>query len=84
MSKKEKPFTIEPVKELPAPIKAKITAYDQVLSDILPRPKGIYQISIQGKSIKSIHPALSTRIKNQKLPLKLHIRANQIYLEKLE
>jgi hypothetical protein len=84
MSKKEKLFSIEPVKELPAPIKAKVTVYDQVLSEILPRPKGIYQISIQSKNIKSVYPAIAKRIKDQKLPLKLHIRTNQIYLEKLE
>jgi hypothetical protein len=84
MSKK-KFYVIERVEELP-PAKRKLreSVYDEVIEDVMSREKGIYKISIEGKHLKSIYPALNKRIVKRKLPLKLRVRCGELYVEKLE
>jgi hypothetical protein len=87
MSKKkvEKPFTIELVSELP-PAKRKLreTLYDDVIKDLMGKEKGIYKITIEGKTLKTIYPALNKRIVERKLPMKLRVRSGELYIEKIE
>ena len=86
MSKKriEKPYTIEPVSELP-PTKRKLreTIYDEVIAELIEKPKGFYKVSIEGKRLKSIYPALNKRITEKKLPMKLRVRSGELYIEKI-
>jgi hypothetical protein len=87
MSKKriEKPFTIEPISELP-PAKRKLreTIYDDVIAELMEKPKGFYKVSIEGKRLKSVYPALGKRIAERKLPMKLRVRSGELYIEKIE
>ena len=87
MSKKriEKPYTVEPVSELP-PTKRKLreTIYDDVIKDLMGKEKGIYKIAIEGKTLKTIYPALNKRITEKKLPMKLRVRSGELYIEKTE
>jgi hypothetical protein len=84
MSKKreiEKPYTIEKVEVLPPSKKAKVTFYDDIVNEILQRDKGFYKISVKDRHVKTVYSSLIKRIKNK--PLKLHIRKNEIFIEKL-
>jgi hypothetical protein len=87
MSKKriEKPYAIQPVSELP-PTKRKLreTIYDDVIKDLMGKEKGIYKITIEGKTLKTIYPALNKRIIERKLPMKLRVRSGELYIEKTE
>ena len=84
MSKKreiEKPYTIEKVEVLPPSKKAKVTFYDDIVNEILQRDKGFYKITVKDRHVKTVYSSLIKRIKDK--PLKLHIRKNEIFLEKL-
>jgi prophage antirepressor-like protein len=85
MSKrKEKPkFEIVPIEELPKAKKLRETIYDEVVKEILKQPKGFYKISIEEKKSSSVYSALAKRITERKLPLKIHARSKEVYLEKL-
>ena len=87
MSKKrtERPYTIEQIPELP-PAKRKLreTIYDDVVAELIEKPKGFYKVSIEGKRLKSIYPALNKRISERKLPMKLRVRSGELYIEKTE
>jgi len=85
MSKKVKPYKIERVEELPLPKrKLKEIVYDEVIKEILDRPKGYYRIEIEGKKLKSMYPAFKKRILAKNLPLKLRVRGSELYIEKVE
>jgi hypothetical protein len=84
MSKKkeiEKPYTIERVETLPPSKKAKVTFYDDIVNEILQRDKGFYKIAVKDRHVKTVYSSLIKRIKDK--PLKIHIRKNEIFLEKL-
>jgi len=84
MSKKkeiEKPYTIERVGTLPPSKKAKVTFYDDIVNEILQRDKGFYKITVKERHPKTVYSSLVKRIKGK--PLKLHIRKNEIFIEKL-
>jgi hypothetical protein len=84
MSKKkeiEKPYTIEKVEVLPPSKKAKVTFYDDIVNEILQRDKGFYKITVKDRHVKTVYSSLIKRIKDK--PLKLHIRKNEIFIEKL-
>jgi len=83
MSKKkemEKTYTIERVETLPPSKKARVTFYDDIVNEVLQRDKGFYKISVKDRHVKTVYSSLIKRVKNK--PLKLHIRKNEIYLEK--
>jgi hypothetical protein len=85
MSTKSK-FSITEVDELPERVllKAREQVYDDVLSSIMEKDKGIYKIEIPGKTPKTAYSALAKRIKD--LPMKLHMRSkegkNLLFIEK--
>jgi hypothetical protein len=84
MSKKkeiEKPYTIERVETLPPSKKVKVTFYDDIVNEILQRDKGFYKITVKDRHVKTVYSSLIKRIKDK--PLKIHIRKNEIFLEKL-
>jgi copper chaperone CopZ len=84
MSKKkeiEKIYTIEKVEVLPPSKKARITFYDDIINEILQRDRGFYKIIVKERHPKTVYSSLIKRIKDK--PLKLHIRKNEIFLEKL-
>jgi hypothetical protein len=84
MSKKkeiEKPYTIERVETLPPSKKAKVTFYDDIVNEILQRDKGFYKIAVKDRHVKTVYSSLIKRIKGK--PLKIHIRKNEIFIEKL-
>ena len=84
MSKKkeiEKFYSIEKVETLPPSKKARITFYDDIVNEVLQRDKGFYKISVKDRHVKTVYSSLIKRIKNK--PLKLHIRKNEIFIEKI-
>jgi hypothetical protein len=84
MSKKreiEKPYTIEKVEVLPPSKKAKVTFYDDIVNEILQRDRGFYKITVKDRHVKTVYSSLIKRIKDK--PLKIHIRKNEIFIEKL-
>jgi hypothetical protein len=84
MSKKkemEKTYSIEKVETLPPSKKARITFYDDIVNEILQRDKGFYKISVKDRHVKTVYSSLIKRVKNK--PLKLHIRKNEIFIEKI-
>jgi hypothetical protein len=84
MSKKkeiEKPYTIEKVEVLPPSKKARITFYDDIINEILQRDRGFYKITVKNRHPKTVYSSLIKRIKDK--PLKIHIRKNEIFIEKL-
>jgi hypothetical protein len=84
MSKKkemEKTYTIERVETLPPSKKARVTFYDDIVNEVLQRDKGFYKISVKDRHVKTVYSSLIKRIKNK--PLKLHIRKNEIFIEKI-
>jgi hypothetical protein len=84
MSKKkeiEKAYTIEKVETLPPSKRAKATFYDDIVNEILEKERGYYKITVKDRHPKTVYSSLVKRIKDK--PLKLHIRKNEIFLEKL-
>jgi hypothetical protein len=84
MSKKkemEKTYSIEKVETLPPSKKARVTFYDDIVNEVLQRDKGFYKISVKDRHVKTVYSSLIKRIKNK--PLKLHIRKNEIFIEKI-
>jgi len=99
MSKKETEthYVVEPVSELPRkrfPVKAKV--YDDIIKDVLSRPKGHYKIDIPNKKPSSVYQVLAKRIKmgsvavgksgkeyKVEYPLKIHFINKTVYIEKL-
>jgi hypothetical protein len=77
----EKPYVIEKVETLPPSKKARVTFYDDIVNEILQRDKGFYKITVKERHPKTVYSSLIKRIKNK--PLKLHIRKNEIFVEKL-
>lgn len=78
-------FKIKRVKELPKPKRAlRYSVYDKLVEAILKEEKGIFEIEVEGKTVKQMYPALSKRITERKLPLKLRVRSGTLYIEKLE
>jgi hypothetical protein len=77
----EKPYTIEKVETLPPSKRAKVTFYDDIVNEILQRDKGFYKITVKDRHVKTVYSSLIKRIKDK--PLKLHIRKNEIFIEKL-
>jgi copper chaperone CopZ len=77
----EKPYVIEKVDVLPPSKKAKVTFYDDIVNEILQRDKGFYKITVRDRHVKTVYSSLIKRIKDK--PLKLHIRKDEIYIEKL-
>ena len=77
----EKPYTIERVESLPPSKKARVTFYDDIINEILQRDKGFYKITVKDRHVKTVYSSLIKRIKDK--PLKIHIRKNEIFLEKL-
>jgi hypothetical protein len=77
----EKPYTIEKVEVLPPSKKAKVTFYDDIINEILEKDRGYYKITVKDRHPKTIYSSLIKRIKDK--PLKLHIRKDEIYIEKL-
>jgi hypothetical protein len=77
----EKPYTIEKVETLPPSKRAKVTFYDDIVNEILQRDRGFYKITVKDRHPKTVYTSLIKRIKGK--PLKLHIRKNEIFLEKL-
>ena len=85
MSKTKPKFKIERVEALPKPKRPlRHSIYDDLVKELLKKDKGIYKISIEGKTLKQIYPALSKRITERKLPLKLRGRSGELYIEKIE
>ncbi|MEM1551725.1 MAG: hypothetical protein QXH03_03550 [Candidatus Bathyarchaeia archaeon] len=85
MNKKIKlKYIIERVEELPPPKrKLRESIYDEIIQDVLNRPKGFYRIEIEGKPLKVMYAPLNKRIVERKLPLKLRIRSGELFIEKL-
>jgi hypothetical protein len=77
----EKPYVIEKVDVLPPSKKARVTFYDDIINEILQRDSGFYKITVKDRHPKTVYSSLIKRIKGK--PLKLHIRKNEIFLEKL-
>ena len=72
-----------PVKKLPSSKKARVKAYDLMVEAVESKPKGIYPIEITGNvKVKTLYVALNSRLKGRK-DLKLHIRDNTVFIEKL-
>jgi hypothetical protein len=85
MSKKErkeveKPYRIIP-EELPPLARMKQGIYDSLINDVLQMDRGTYRIEVEGKHFKTIYTGLVKRIKDK--PLKLHVRKQKVYLERL-
>jgi hypothetical protein len=84
----EPKFSVTKVDELPERVllKAREQVYDDVLSSVMEKDKGIYKIDIPGKTAKTAYSALTKRIKDQ--PLKIHMRQREgksfLFLEKTE
>ena len=85
MSKRIPKYKIEKVDELP-PLKRKVaeTLYDEIVRDILNRPKGFYLVEVEGRKLKAIYPAIKKRIIKNSLPLRLHVRSGNLYIEKTQ
>lgn len=97
MSKKKESYIIEPVTELPSkrfPVKAKI--YDDILKDVLSKPKGYYKIIVPDRKPSSVYQVLLKRIKKGSVaigksgeevkiefPLKIHFIGKTVFIEKL-
>ena len=80
----EEEFKIVPVEEIPkAKKKLRESLYDKILETIMSKPKGYYKIETK-KKMKSVYVALQKRITERKLPLKLRVRSNELYVEKLQ
>ena len=85
MSKKEsKPqYKIDVYDTLPerkAPTRSKV--YDDLISDIEKRPKGVFKVEVVGKKNQTLYISLSKRLrKNERL--KVHYISGAIYIEKL-
>jgi len=85
MNKSKPKIRIERVEELPKPKRPlRKSIYDDLMKEILKQEKGIYKISIEGKTLKQIYHAISKRITERKLPLKLRVRSGELYIEKIE
>lgn len=84
--KKEKPkFIIEQVPELPIVKRGKReSVYDILLKDIVSRSGKYFKITIPDKKPRNIYMMLNKRIKQEKLKLKVYLRKNQCYVEKLD
>ena len=85
MSKRIPKYKIEKVEELP-PLKRKVaeTLYDEIVRDILSKPKGYYMVEVEGRKLKAIYPAIKKRIIRGSLPLKLHVRSGSLFIEKIQ
>jgi Cdc6-like AAA superfamily ATPase len=77
----EKPYIIEKVDTLPPSKKARVTFYDEIINEILQKEQGFYKVTVKDRHVKTVYSSLIKRIKNK--PLKLHIRKNEIFIEKL-
>jgi hypothetical protein len=77
----EKPYVIEKVDVLPPSKKARATFYDDIINEILQKEQGFYKVTVKDRHVKTVYSSLIKRIKNK--PLKLHIRKNEIFIEKL-
>lgn len=78
-------FRIEEVKELPKPKRPlRSSIYDEVIKELMRRDKGIFKIEVEGKTLKQVYPAISKRITEGKLPLKLRVRSGALFVEKTE
>jgi hypothetical protein len=79
--KEEKPYAIEKVETLPPSRKVKVTMYDDLINEILQRERGFYKVTVKDRHVKTVYSSLIKRIKDK--PLKIHIRKNEIFIEKL-
>jgi len=80
---KRKTYVVTPIEQLP-PTKKRLreTVYDDIIKDIQGRPKGFYKITIEGKKLKAMYPALNKRIVERKLPMKLRMRSGELFIER--
>lgn len=73
-------YEIKPVnrKDLPP---ARVGRYDKIKADLEKREKGIYEISVEGKKVMSIHSSLKKKLDPKKF--KVFLRSGRCFVEVL-
>jgi len=75
---------IEPVDQIPPPVRVKRkSVYDDIIEKALTSETKYFKVKFEGNA-KTVYQALFKRIRKGKLPLKLHMRGEDLYLENLE
>ena len=78
-----KPYKLTPIRELPPTKRTKHSMYDDILNDVVANPERLLKIEVPGKTAKSMYASFKSRIKERGLFLKVRVRANVLYLEKI-
>lgn len=78
----EKRYEIKPVEELPRRRLRRETVYDELVEDFLKSKVKLAEISIEGKSSKTLISGLRSRVKGK--AVSVHLIAGKVYLEKTE
>ena len=78
-----KSYKLTPVNELPPTKRIKHSMYDDVLNDVMASPEKLLKIEVTGKTAKSMYPSFKNRIKKRGLSLRIRVRENVLYLEKI-
>jgi len=76
----EKKYVIKPVEELPRRRMRRETVYDELVNDFLRSDVKLAEISIEGKTPKTIISGLRSRVKGK--GVSVHLIAGKIFLEK--
>jgi len=75
---------IEPIDRIPPPVRVKRKSmYDDIISKALNSESKYFKVKFEG-NVKSVYQALFKRIRKENLPLKLHIRGEELFIENLE
>jgi len=79
------------VKEIPEGRKiTKIPEYDAVFKQIIESPEKMFKVEVEGKTVRSMYPAFSFRVKSynkkpdRKFNAALRVRNKEIYIVKLD
>jgi cell fate regulator YaaT (PSP1 superfamily) len=78
-----KPYKLTPVKEIPQTKRQKHSMYDEILDDVIANSEKLMKIEVNGRTAKSLYASFKSRIKKRGLSLKIRVRDNILYVEKI-
>ena len=82
-TKEEKQYSIKPVESIPPSLRKVSGIYNDILNEIMDnKTNEIFAVSIKNMDWKSIYSLLDIKIRNRKLPLKLFVRENKLFIKK--
>lgn len=83
MSIEEKSLKLEVIAQIPKSQKQHSLAYNDILNEAKSSKARYFKVNVGDRKVKSVYVALTKRLKEpQYKVLKIHLIANEIYLEK--